>query len=776
MPRSIGSASLASLLGSLLLAGCANGVADGAPIGSSGGSSGVGPGPGTGNVGVGLGGGGIIIIETCGNFTEDAGEECDDGNRQANDGCSPACTVEVGWVCPTFGLACVSVPECGDGAVAPSEACDDGNQEPGDGCSADCSLVEAGWQCRVPNKACVPLCGDGILTDFENCEDGNAVSGDGCSSSCLTEPGYDCSTGVCIKSICGNGIPEKGETCDKGAENGLFYGDGSGCSKTCTLEPTCRDGSGNTGACQTYCGDGNIDTASGEACDDGNAVSGDGCSELCQIEPGFDCTVNTATDEQPCSSGTGSCLVLPVILRDFEGQQVTGGHPDFFYLGATAGGNKTICVPNASGTPVAGPFSSGQECSNSDATGPCTGLVAPTLNAQGKPTLAGASGVCPCRFTEWDSNTILAGVEDVGNCSGGAAGNKLRVGYETPLNVTMMQSQESFAQWYADSTYSTAIRGALDLAPIGGGQYQFSSGTTINDDIHAACRTGGTTGTLSSGFFPLEDQPRAKICNLWPYWVADGGECCAGAGTCALPSQWDPSLAYGTCDPGTTGGPVPPDGQGSLTGMRRNFYFTSEVRYLFRYDGVGGTLAFFGDDDVWVFVNGQLALDLGATHERLQGQVAINGATFGLEEGRIYEIAVFHADRHPRDSNYQLTLSGFGTQFSTCMPECGDAVVASGEECDLGVALNTGEYGGCTADCKYGPFCGDGLVDPVYEQCDAGRDNGPAYTNVAGACSTGCFWASYCGDRVHDALFGEECDDGPEGSATCTSECVYSPR
>ncbi|USN55551.1 MAG: hypothetical protein H6765_02960 [Candidatus Peribacteria bacterium] len=34
------------------------------------------------------------------------------------------------------------------------------------------------------------------------------------------------------------------------------------------------------------CGDGNIDEAAGEQCDDGNKLEGDGCSAECQLEPG----------------------------------------------------------------------------------------------------------------------------------------------------------------------------------------------------------------------------------------------------------------------------------------------------------------------------------------------------------------------------------------------------------------------------------------------------------------------------------------------------------
>jgi hypothetical protein len=42
-------------------------------------------------------------------------------------------------------------------------------------------------------------------------------------------------------------------------------------------------------------------------------------------------------------------LVLPIVLRDFNSQKEVAGHPDFFYMGATVGGQKTLCVPNASG-------------------------------------------------------------------------------------------------------------------------------------------------------------------------------------------------------------------------------------------------------------------------------------------------------------------------------------------------------------------------------------------------------------------------------------------
>src|SRR3990170_358016 len=51
---------------------------------------------------------------TCGNSKLDAGENCDDGNSSANDGCSVTCQVESGWSCYTLGAPCVAAG-CSDG-------------------------------------------------------------------------------------------------------------------------------------------------------------------------------------------------------------------------------------------------------------------------------------------------------------------------------------------------------------------------------------------------------------------------------------------------------------------------------------------------------------------------------------------------------------------------------------------------------------------------------------------------------------------------------------
>jgi hypothetical protein len=146
----------------------------------------------------------------------------------------------------------------------------------------------------------------------------------------------------------------------------------------------------------------------------------------------------------------------------------------------------------------------------------------------------------------------------------------------------------------------------------------------------------------------------------------------------------------------------------------------------------------------------------------------------GLEVGKTYEIAIFHADQHPRESNYQLTLYGYSTTRSVCEPRCGDGVTTAAEECDEGAANMDGVYGGCTTQCKFGPFCGDGTKDDAgMEQCDLGRNNGAEYGTREG-CTTSCKTPHFCGDGIIDSAQDEECDDGANNGAmnsACTAKC-----
>src|SRR6185503_6846370 len=110
----------------------------------------------------------------CPNGVTETGEECDDNNTTACDGCSASCVLE----------------GCGNGMIE-CEACDDGNVADGDGCDANCTVT---------------ACGNGRVTAGEECDDGNTTAGDGCDASCHVE----------APATCGDGTIDEGEECDSG--------------------------------------------------------------------------------------------------------------------------------------------------------------------------------------------------------------------------------------------------------------------------------------------------------------------------------------------------------------------------------------------------------------------------------------------------------------------------------------------------------------------------------------------------------------------------------
>ena len=89
----------------------------------------------------------------------------------------------------------------------------------------------------------------------------------------LVHAQFTASTTVNV-SVCGNAIVEAPiEVCDDGTNNGQYSSSTTG--RSCL--PSCS----GYGA---YCGDGILQPAFGEQCDDSNNTSGDGCSATCQIE------------------------------------------------------------------------------------------------------------------------------------------------------------------------------------------------------------------------------------------------------------------------------------------------------------------------------------------------------------------------------------------------------------------------------------------------------------------------------------------------------------
>jgi fibro-slime domain-containing protein len=581
-------------------------------------------------------------------------------------------------------------------------------------------------------------CGDGERQPVEACDDGNRRDGDGCARDCMSiEEGFRCPTpgAPCAALVCGDSRVDPPEQCDDN------NGDGSdGCSASCTLEPGWACLQPGVACSAAKCGDGIV--AGFEQCDDGNTDPDDGCSAICQLEDGFKCEV-PGTDCEPTTCGDGRREGTEQCddgnITPFDGCDLhCQNEPN-----CSGGTCQSVCgdgviLPGTDEACDDGNTIDGDGCSSSCEVE--SGFTCTTVESELPDELS-----TPVIYRDFRSQDASAGVEQTFNPDFNPPPTGTHLGITTDYldaegkpvwnengsgvgQGGYPASSSSFAAWYRTSPTLVAdgnieVVGELTLTRPDPGsfpnRYQFSS----------------------SSFFPLDDM------------------------------GWELQ--------------APPLQELPLTNGH-NFGFTTEVHYFFVYQG-DEVLTFRGDDDLWVFVDGRLCMDIGGIHSAITGVMSFdpgvtdgNGARqaivdacitdLGLEVGKVYEVSIFHAERHVTQSNFRLTLDGFVTERSECSDTCGDGIRTRFEFCDDGTAQNTGEYGHCNDSCTaLGPHCGDGIVQQGFEDCDDGENLGGM-----NGCNADCTSGPFCGDGIRQPDLGESCDAGDQNGqpgSTCSESC-----
>jgi len=97
-----------------------------------------------------------------------------------------------------------------------------------------------------------------------------------------------------------------------------------------------------------------------------------------------------------------------------------------------------------------------------------------------------------------------------------------------------------------------------------------------------------------------------------------------------------------------------------------NLFFCFESHADFYYDPAQ-VFYFRGDDDIWVYINKKLVIDMGGGHLAAPGHVILEkeAGRLGLKEGELYPIDIFFCDRRSTQSNVRVSTNMYIAQKST---------------------------------------------------------------------------------------------------------------
>ena len=201
-------------------------------------------------------------------------------------------------------------------------------------------------------------------------------------------------------------------------------------------------------------------------------------------------------------------------------------------------------------------------------------------------------------------------------------------------------SEASFRQWFKDTPgVNLTLKKQITLTKRSDGMYVFDSehDQDSNNDV-------------TRGFFPIDDEG----------FIKDGTEDARQGADKPRLLPYYKKICENLSNKNKPG---------KCTKVAHNFHFTTEIVADFYYKKNDKlTFRFRGDDDVWVFINGKLAIDIGGIHGALQKEITLdktNARKFNLvdnsdvntknnKDTKKNTMRIFHAERHEVAASFKI--------------------------------------------------------------------------------------------------------------------------
>jgi len=280
----------------------------------------------------------------------------------------------------------------------------------------------------------------------------------------------------------------------------------------------------------------------------------------------------------------------------------------------------------------------------SEATGGRTGGAGGTIALGGAISVGGTSGATSGGASSGGTTGGKGGVGGGEGGQGACAG--VFTGYIRDFQPNVHPDFEPHNQKPTASSFYNEVETGIVQAALG----------TNSKPVYAGGATGTNT-TLGPAYFPswFTDTPGANIGIEYIIQLID----VLGDGVLVFDAAPFLPIDDGLSCPVQ---PQTPCLLGNSTNYpTHNYAYTFELHTRFVHRA-GGSFTFSGDDDVWIFVNGQLVVDMGGIHARTVGTVNLDQLT-GLVSGNEYALELFRAERHVTQSNFRIETN---LDFTDC--------------------------------------------------------------------------------------------------------------